>query len=1084
MVKERYIEIVKSSIDICRVFEDLCPGTSLSNAGPARKKCRCVFHEEKTPSLVLDTALNRFKCFGCGKGGDVITLVRELKGIGFGEAVRFLLGQYCHDVDLSDIEEAPSPEERQQQKVREELFRCNELAYAYFRERYEADDEDARRCRAYAERSDSSPAGRWPSEYCKTIGLGYCPKDGHSFLDHAVKCGMSVDLLLELGLVGKSEKGGSARFYDTYCGRLVIPQRDLYGRIVTFTARALNKTAGAAAKYINGRDCPIYTKRGSIFGIDVAMRAVRKTGKVFLVEGAPDVMRLQSLGIGNVVASLGGSWSREQLAVFRSQQCTVCFIPDSDVPKPGERFGRGEQFVFSNGRLALEMGFRVTVREIPAGDDGKRDADSYITSTDVWESMTESDFIVWYAGKHIVQDESEEERTKAVSDTCDLLALVGDDVLRTTLLSSLKKKHREVGVWRAALADAGRRLQTSRREKAISCSEGLEGFSFFQRDFHYYDLDPQGREREWTNFVLRPLFLIADDSSPTRIFELENESRVVKTVELKQADVTALDRFKVQIEGKGNFRFFEKPDKFELLKAYLYEKSEEAQRVPRMGWNMFGDTGFYSFCNGVVHEGRWKAVDEYGIIRLGGGTFYLPAMSKIHMSNRSAYVNERRFLHDPSSSVDMREYFSLLLELYGGNGVIAVCFYLATLFRDIIVESTRSFPLLNIYGKKGTGKTEFAISLLSLFQRNPEVSNLESTSYFAMGEKCAEVSDMMVHFDEYKNSLSAKHIDFLKGIYDNAGRSKRSTDGERRESTSVDCGVVLTGQELPTADVALFSRVIFLESQKSERTREETDRFHRLLALRNQGPTSITAELVGYRSEFKARWRASWERALRDFKRNVNYNVVGERFINNWSMMLAVYYALEGVIGDSLPFDAQRVKDLCYSGINYQFSLCSSSDEVSMFWSMFAKARQLGEIREGQDYKIMNVQSVKVTQRNVPVRTVDFGKGKDLLFVRERICMAKASIQAKREGKMMLSDDSLSSYLTSLAEYVGKTHSPLKFYIYDEAGNPLRKPNDKGDMELLYNQERVMVFDYEGVCSSYDIDLRTFKESASGNKTD
>ena len=90
------------------------------------------------------------------------------------------------------------------------------------------------------------------------------------------------------------------------------------------------------------------------------------------------------------------------------------------------------------------------------------------------------------------------------------------------------------------------------------------------------------------------------------------------------------------------------------------------------------------------------------------------------------------------------------MSLYGDNGIVAFCFYIATLFRDIITDSTRSFPILNIYGKKGTGKTEFALFLMALFQNNPEVSNLESTTYYAMGEKCAEVSNMLVHFDEYK----------------------------------------------------------------------------------------------------------------------------------------------------------------------------------------------------------------------------------------------------------------------------------------------------------------------------------------------
>lgn len=548
-------------------------------------------------------------------------------------------------------------------------------------------------------------------------------------------------------------------------------------------------------------------------------------------------------------------------------------------------------------------------------------------------------------------------------------------------------------------------------------------------------------------------------------------------------DVTKLDRFKDQIEGKGNFRFFERQEKYELLKAFMYEKTEEAARVPQMGWNNIGEKGFYAFCNGIVYGGEWQPVDDYGIIRLDTENFYLPAMSKIHKSNRTGFVNERRFMHKPTMDVTLKQYFSLIIELYGDNGVVALCFYMASLFRDIIVASTRSFPLLNIYGKKGTGKTEFAISIVSLFQRNPEVSNLESTTYYAMGDKCAEVSNMIVHFDEYKNSLSHKHIDFLKGIYDNTGRSKRSADGERRGSTNVDCGVLLTGQEMPTADSALFSRVLFLESQRSERTKEETDKFHHLLKLRNACPTNITVELLRYRDNFEARWHNAWERSLSEIKDSIDYHIIGERFINNWAMMLATYHTLEPFVKD-LPFTAKRVREICLRGLEYQHSLCNSTDEISMFWSMFSKSRQIGDIREGQDYKISYVKSLKVSQRKAPGKTLTFEHETYILFVREKICLAKANIQAKREGKQMIPYESLLSYLTSTSEYLGKTSSPLKFYVYDESGNPVRKTNENGDCELFYDQERVLAFDYESVCTNYDIDLRTLKERVGRQPSD
>lgn len=86
----------------------------------------------------------------------------------------------------------------------------------------------------------------------------------------------------------------------------------------------------------------------------------------------------------------------------------------------GERFGKGEQFVFSNGRLATEMGFQVSVREIPAEDGVKQDADSYITSIERWESLLEKDFILWYADKHYEMDGTNDDQLRVICDVCDL----------------------------------------------------------------------------------------------------------------------------------------------------------------------------------------------------------------------------------------------------------------------------------------------------------------------------------------------------------------------------------------------------------------------------------------------------------------------------------------------------------------------------------------------------------------------------------------------------------------------------------------------------------------------------------------
>ena len=152
-LKDKYIDMVKSRVDIAQLVVDLSPGTVLKSSGPHRRKCCCVFHEERTPSLMLDLSLNRYKCFGCGKGGDVISFVQECQGLGFVDAVRWLLDTYCPDADANDLFEQRSAEQEEKDHRAETMYMYNKYAQEFFRSQYEADNEEAATCRRYAELS-------------------------------------------------------------------------------------------------------------------------------------------------------------------------------------------------------------------------------------------------------------------------------------------------------------------------------------------------------------------------------------------------------------------------------------------------------------------------------------------------------------------------------------------------------------------------------------------------------------------------------------------------------------------------------------------------------------------------------------------------------------------------------------------------------------------------------------------------------------------------------------------------------------------------------------------------------------------
>lgn len=151
---------------------------------------------------------------------------------------------------------------------------------------------------------------------------------------------VSEDLLVQSGIFQRDKKSG--RIYTLFRNRLVIPIRDRFGRVIAFTARYLgNAKADNVGKYINSSNSMIFTKGEAIFGID---RASRCRDALFynIVEGAPDVLRLQSVGMENSVATLGTVWSAAQFDRLMKLTQSVCFIPDSDPPKD-EPFGPGLQ---------------------------------------------------------------------------------------------------------------------------------------------------------------------------------------------------------------------------------------------------------------------------------------------------------------------------------------------------------------------------------------------------------------------------------------------------------------------------------------------------------------------------------------------------------------------------------------------------------------------------------------------------------------------------------------------------------------------------------------------------------------------
>ncbi|MBO5616111.1 MAG: DNA primase [Prevotella sp.] len=1065
MIEQKYIDEVLDKVDLTEVAEDY--GITLKLKGHRAWAC-CPFHNEDTASFCIDTAKNLYHCFGCGKGGNVINFVMEKDGLTFPLAVKKLLKEKLGH-DLTDKEMKSTPEEEEKHKKRESMRIINDRLATFFVEQLQKDTEDARMAKTYM-------LSRWNEKYCQEQRIGYAPKDWHSVVDFAIKTGMSLDLLQETGILRVSEKNN--KLYCVYRNRIMIPIRDRYNRIEGFTARALDEDADC--KYLNSSDSELYHKSHSIFGIDSAIPSAKKQGKLFLVEGAPDVMKLQSLDISNAIASLGGSWSESQfqkLKDFRLQDCTLCFIPDSDIPKDGTTLGAGFQNVIRNGALAMQHGYTVSVKEIPndltVEQPKKIDPDEFFCDKSDLNRLEEREYLLWAFEKKFDKNGTTEEKQKVIDEACTLLLCIKDEAVLERYITELAKMDGNKTIWRQAYNSAKKRQQEHISEKN---KEGgidmLRSFGFTVRNGSYYGFNKNGDEVQWSNFTLKPLFHIKDDIRPVRLFEICNTDSQKEIIELDMEVFTSAKSLRKKLLGIGNYTWLAGEEPLIQLQRYLAKVTETAVEIKQLGWQQ---QGFYCFCNGAFEDNVWHPVDYMGIVRLKAGNYYLPAMSQIYKDSRELYVNERKFCHLNQSNISLHDYFAKIINVFGDNAIITLCFYLATLFRDIIKPQIRFFPLLNVFGPKGSGKTELAETIMTFFTTDNEPLNIETATIPALSDSVASVSNATVHIDEFKNGIDIKKIEMLKDYWGGYGRCKMNMDKDKkREQARVDCGIILTGQEMPTIDIALFTRLIFLTCEKQHHSQEECEDFTDLLLYRQMGATHITQQILCLREQFKANFSNAMKRAETDVRSRLGKQKPADRIKNNWTILLSVFLSLDGLL--DFPFQYEHLLELCVSGIIRQDRLCAKTDELSRLWDIISSAHQKGIFVYEQNYVIRVKERIKVT-KDKGREELTFDPPRRVLMVRKDSMLNTYRQLGKQMDEKLLPSESILHYLQNTPEYFGRAVSPERFKSFNSNGQPIQElVTDSGSSKLVtkYQQDRPLCFDYTLVSEKYGISLESF----------
>lgn len=1050
MIKERIIDSL-INLSIVDVVTDYM---NLEKKGVNYKGC-CPFHSEKTPSFVVSPSKNIFHCFGCGCGGNTIKFVQEKEKCDFVTACKTLGKKYGIQVEEEDARE-PSEEEKLLARKKESAFVIFEHVQKHFVECLKnKKDPDALAAYKYA-------VNRWGEKEVEERGIGYAPKDWNDIVAFAKKEGLSIELMKEMQLIRTSEKGKDYGFYNE---RLTIPIRDKFGRIVSYTARTLNEYKEKGQKYINGAESFIFNKGNLLFGLDIAQKEGARQELFYVVEGGPDVIKMQEIGVTNTIAALGTSFTKDQFALLKKYHCGLCFIPDAD--------DAGISAVMKNGKLAMKAGFRVSVKEIPKTEDGKKqDADSYFSHKNQVDELKQEDFVVWIA-RHLYNDEqTDTAKSDSIREICDVLITEEDQYTQDSLLDALATAYGHKGMWKNAVNDAKRRKNEEKAKRSSNKSGiDLRKYGFYEESNCYWSQD-ENSEKQWSNFKMKPLFHIMGIDDSKRLYEITNIDGVRRTLELDAEELVSLPKFMVRVESAGNFLWLANIEELKKLKKYLFDITGTAIRIKQYGWQR---KGFWAFGNGCIYENEWYPADHMGIVHLHDAdkemdNFYLQGASDLYAEDTSYFAFERQFIMpEAHSSIGLKEFSLMMADVFGNNAKISLCYLLASLFRDVITSYTTNFPLLNLFGPKGSGKTELGITLMRFFTIGDRPVNLRNTTIPGLSQTLASASNGMVHLDEYKNSLDMHVIEIIKGAYDGVGRSRMDMDrGRQVEKTPVDCGVIVSGQEMPTLDIAMFSRMIFLTHDSTVHNRDEKDKFNRLSDIRKLGLQHLTKQILSHRQLFVNSFYEKYNEVTNEVYDKIDKEQIEDRVWRNWVMLLTAYKILLTPL--DLPFPYEEMKSLCIEGIRRQNAEIISNNELGNLWNAMAYLYEEGMIYNDSDFKMKYVKTLKTDKMEREFQTV-----KPILMMRLSHFIGQYKKMAKQQGETVMSKDSIRYYLTTSGAYLGMKASE-RWKVYQD-GMPMKSTfkdkqgNDR--LEDVCKFDRCMCFDYELLKNKFDLNLES-----------
>ncbi|MFA5000670.1 MAG: DNA primase [Candidatus Paceibacterota bacterium] len=336
------VEQIKAKLSIVEVVGSYL---KLEKAG-VNYRGKCPFHNEKTPSFFVSPTRGSYHCFGCNRGGDIISFVQEIEGLDFIEALRVLAERAGVELE---------PLRRNETAGYNRLFSLLEEATKFYAQQLTLPQNRPAH--------DYLIARGLTEESIKNFRLGFVPEAWRSVYDHLLRLGYREEEMIKVGLVVANMKAGpqASQGYDRFRSRLMFPIANPTGKVVGFSGRIFGPETATTAKYINTPQTELYNKSKILYGYDRAKQAMRQKDECIFVEGQMDLIMSYQAGATNTVAVSGTALTAEHIQLVKRLTDNIVLANDYDLA--------GLKASLRAINLIRQEEINVKIAKLPSGQD-------------------------------------------------------------------------------------------------------------------------------------------------------------------------------------------------------------------------------------------------------------------------------------------------------------------------------------------------------------------------------------------------------------------------------------------------------------------------------------------------------------------------------------------------------------------------------------------------------------------------------------------------------------------------------------------------------------------------------------------